>query len=124
MRLFESSCLLPAALALSAATALAATQSGGFTPGELILYSGNLYGTGPSDAAILRIDPQNGQVTNLLDLTGQQLIKAGVLAYDPYRERVLITASLPVQTDPYKLWSTDAAGNLADLGVDDLAPSP
>jgi hypothetical protein len=91
---------------------VAAAQGGGFTAGDLYL-SGNIGLPGPT--ALVRVDPLSGDSAVLKQYAG---ISGGQesLAFDPYRQRLILMARL--QPSDGILWQpylVDAAGNFAPL---------
>lgn len=122
-----------AALLLSAATLAAqeGTDPGAPTPpavGGLWFYSNSVQGGSSSASALVRWDPLTAQgavVVDTLDLPDhpQQA------AYDPWRGGVLFVGQVAPHPEPTRLWMTDDAGALVDLGLPDvdfscLAPAP
>ena len=111
-----TSILRAPALALAALSLVASAEAqADFTPGDLVLYNQALNGAGTTDGGIVVIDPISGSVANLLDLTGPSQHKAGSMAYDPFRKRVLFMASFTVGV-PRQLHEVDALGNVTPLG--------
>jgi len=95
-------------------TAVAGAQSG-FQDGELILYSPAIQGISSSDGAIVRIDPVSGTSSELLDLAGTQSLHDS-MAYDPFRQRLIIYAGIPTINDPALIHLVDGFGNTTSLG--------
>ncbi len=128
---------LLAALALPCALlALAmgsSAQGGGFHAGEVFIYGFGPQSPGYSGTGVLRLDPASGagsvfaQTWNFFDYTG-------TMAFDPYRQRLLLSAAFTgfTPTPLNHLWALDGAGNLQNLseafypagaGINDLAPT-
>lgn len=103
-------------LTLLAAPLSAAPQAGGFTPGELVIYSPALKGLSSVSGGVARIDPATGTVTTVVLLTGSSQSLQGSICYDPFRDRVLFVGGWPTTSDAKRLWAADAAGNMTDLG--------
>jgi hypothetical protein len=107
-----SSCLL---FSVFAAAPLAA-QAGGFTSGDLYLYDPDVTGTTLLDGALVHIDPLSGQSDIALDTFLTPSLQ-GALAFDPYRQRLVLFGSAGNPLDPAQLWCVDAAGNLDATGA-------
>lgn len=112
-----SSCTSTVAVAVVAAALLLtlplASQS--FPLGELFLHTPAATGLGPTDGAILRIDPRTGSTSIFVDLDGTEQDN-GAIAYDPFRDRLLFSGVLAGGSPPKVLWAADAAGNTQSLG--------
>jgi hypothetical protein len=106
-----------AAIVVLTPALFATPQSGGFQPGELVLYSGVLNGTGSGDGGVVRIDPVTGTVSPIaMLLGGSQTFSQDSVCYDPFRDRVLFVGGWPDSNSFSRLWAADAAGNMTDLG--------
>jgi hypothetical protein len=103
-----------AGLALGAAPLVA--QSGGFSAGELLLYSPAIQGSSSHDGALLRIDPLTGQASVLVDLL-QSLHYGGPLAYDSFRDRVIFCGGIATPTGQSRVYLLDGFGATQDLGL-------
>jgi len=97
---------------LSALAAPGFAQGPGFKPGELFLYSPGLQGPGYSGAGILRMNPTTGASSVLLQTATAQP-NIGTVAFDPYRQRVVVSAALTLQ-QPSRLYYVDGNGALED----------
>jgi len=93
-----------------------AAQAGGFTSGDLYLYDPDVTGTTLLDGALVHIDPHSGNSDIALDTFLTPSIQ-GALAFDPYRQRLMLFGSAGNPLDPAHLWCVDAAGNLDDTGA-------
>lgn len=91
-------------------------RSGGFTPGELVLYSPAIQGASSTAGAIVRIDPLTGQSSVLLDLV-TTLQYAGAITYDPFRDRLLFCGAFGAPGDPPRVYLLDGSGAAQDLGL-------
>lgn len=116
---------LAAAIVLSSGVALA--QGGGFQAGDLYLFNSLIPVPGSGNGAIVRIEPLAGTSTLTVDL-GVASQANGLLAFDPYRQRLVFHAGTAANPTPPRLHTSDAAGNLTDLGVatgnyDGIAPT-
>jgi hypothetical protein len=112
---FRAGLVARALLGLGCLAAGALAQGGGFVGGELFVYNGYAQGVGPTDGAILRCDPLTGTTSQFVDLYGSEF-QVGSAVFDPYRQRVLFSASLAAG-EPYRLWFADGDGTLQDSGV-------
>lgn len=106
---------------------IAFAQGGGFQAGDLYLYNATLPISGSGNGAILRIDPALQTSSLLVDL-GVSFQRNGVLAFDPYRQRLVFHGGIGASSNPAGLYAVDAAGNLTDLGIvganfDGLSPT-
>jgi len=106
---------------------IAFAQGGGFQAGDLYLFNSLIPVPGSGNGAIVRIDPLAGTSTLTVDL-GVASQANGLLAFDPYRQRLVFRAWVGANPNPQRLYAADAAGNLTDLGVatgnyDGLAPT-
>jgi len=103
-------------LALLAAAAPASAQGGGFVAGDMYIYSPFLTGTGNHDNGLLRIDPATGAASTHLLLDGQVTF-TGMLAFDPYRQRLLTQAAPQGSGSSVKrLQFVDGAGAVTESG--------
>lgn len=102
-----AACLLPCPFA--------AAQGGGFTAGDLYLFSPAIQGASTADGALVHVDLSAGTATILVD-TFTTPSSMGVMCFDPWRQRLIFRAGLDSVFDPVRLWAVDAAGNLDDLG--------
>jgi hypothetical protein len=93
----------------------AAAQGGGFTAGELIIYSPSAGGQ-PHPGALLHCDPVTGTTSMFVDLFWTQQTP-NTVAFDPYRQRVVFSAGPISLSEPPRLWFADAAGTLQDGGA-------
>ena len=100
--------LTAAALAWPITGALA--QVGGFTDGDLYLYSTQVTGPTSADGGLVHIDPLSGQTAELQHFVHSSLL-TGAATFDPYRKRLLLWADLGGSNDQYGLWMLDAAGH-------------
>lgn len=114
--------------ALTAAPVLA--QGGGFSAGDLYLYSASVDapgGGGPSVSGLVHVDLLAG-TANLQVPTTSTGQSAGSVVFDPYRQRIVFDGKLEPSVDPSRLWAMDAAGNLEvlstlSLSISALAPT-
>lgn len=97
---------------LLAAPALA--QGGGFTSHDLLLYSNAIQGISSTSNALVLVDLAAGTSSILVDTVG--INGHGGACFDPYRQRVVFAANLGAPGAALRLWATDAAGQLDDLG--------
>ena len=97
---------------LSALAAPGFAQGAGFKAGEMFLYSPGLQGPGYSGPGILRLNPVTGASSVLLQTSFAQS-NTGTVAFDPYRQRVVVSATLTLQ-QPNRLWYVDGNGALED----------
>src|SRR5262245_2101631 len=104
-----------ALLGLACLAGAAVAQGGGFVAGDMFLYNAYAQGQGPADGALLRCDPLTGTTTTFVDLY-ESLNQVGCAVFDPYRQRVLFSASLAAG-EPFRLWFVDGHGVLQDSGV-------
>lgn len=119
---FGASTLLLASAALA--------TGGGFESGQLSMYTNNVQGGTPG-GSVMTFHPVSGQAAILADafhITNRY----GTLAYDPFRDRLLLQGKLGATTNPIRLHALDASGGaqtiaFAGLTVTDqlaaLAPS-
>lgn len=91
-------------------------RSGGFTPGELVLYSPAVQGGSSTSGAIVRVDPLTGQASFLLDLV-TTLQYGGAIAYDPFRDRLVFCGAFGAPNDPSRVYLLDGSGAAQDLGL-------
>jgi hypothetical protein len=106
----------------------ARSQAGGFTEGDLWLYTPAATGISSSDGGWKHIDPLSGSVSQLMGFDHtQQAVGAG--CFDPYRKRLVFYANIDgVQFGDKKLWAVDAAGNTHEMVnlagvIHDMAPT-
>jgi hypothetical protein len=97
---------------LSVLTVPGLAQGASFEAGELFLYSPGLQGPGYTGPGILRVNPQTGASSVLLQSAFAQS-NTGTMAFDPYRQRVVVSANLSLQ-QPSRLWYVDGNGALED----------
>lgn len=112
---------------LAAFVVPAAAQGPAFLEGELFLYSPGLQGPGYSGSGVLRANPATGASSVLLKTFDAQP-NVGTIAFDPYRQRVVVSATLPSQ--PSRLLFVDGNGNVEDplalagsLTCEEIAPA-
>jgi hypothetical protein len=106
---------LAAALTLlSVATASVPAQVGGFSDGDMILYSRTVTGSTSSDGGLVSIDPLTGD-TELLVPFDLSSYRRGAAAFDAYRQRVIFSATFIDGGHQNGLWATDAAGEVQRL---------
>ncbi|MGQ0551807.1 MAG: hypothetical protein ACT4PU_01140 [Planctomycetota bacterium] len=115
--------LTVAALSLSALLGLdsasASAQGGGFTAGDMYLYSASLDApsgpAGPSVSGLVHVNLALGTADYIVP-TGSQFPSSGSVVFDPYRQRIIFDGTIgdPPAT-PVRLWAMDAAGQLEDL---------
>ncbi len=102
-------------LCLCLLTSLASAQpAGGFTAGDLFLYSPAATGGSATEKGILRIDPISGATTLMVDLANI-LQTDGAICYDSYRQRLLFCGALDFAS-PTEMHQMDGAGNITQLG--------
>ncbi len=110
-------------LGLCCATLLAApvVQAGDpFTAGDLYLHTPAATGISSLDGGVLRIDPVSGTTELVLDLAGTYSSQGG-MAYDTYREGLLLMGRVGGPLEPVYLWLMDATGQLQNLGHQNLS---
>jgi len=97
-------------------TSLASAQvAGGFTPGDLFLYSPAATGGSATEKGILRIDPSTGTTTLMVGLANI-LQTQGAICYDSYRQRVLFCGAVD-SVSPTELSQMDGAGTVTPMGL-------
>lgn len=112
--------LVPLAIVAWCAGPLVA-QGGGFTAGDMYLFSASLDApSGPSIAGLVHVDLSAGTAHVLIPVTGQTQ-GAGSVVFDPYRQRILFDGTVP--PEPTRLWAVDAAGNLEALSTNNASLS-
>src|SRR5262245_55292990 len=79
-------------LAAFAITSTAVAQGGGFTAGDMYLYSPFLQGLQIHDGGVLKIDPLTGASSTHFLFDGSTT-QHGCMAFDPYRQRLLVLGS-------------------------------
>jgi hypothetical protein len=111
----------------------ASAQGGGFHAGEVFIYGWGVQSPGYSGAGVLRVDPATG-AGSVLTPTWGTFEYTGTMAFDPYRQRLLLSTAI-TGTNPSPvnyLWAADGAGNLQNIsaaffpagaGINDLAPT-
>ncbi len=104
--------LFPALATVLLAAAHAPAQS--FAQGELLLSSTLLPVSGGTPGGIVRIDPVTGVTTTIVDLAQPQSHQ-DTIAYDPYRDAILVSAALQAGS-PRLLHTIDASGSAQSLG--------
>ena len=117
-------------LAACAASALCAApvaaQGGGFTAGDMYLYSASVDApggpAGPSVSGLVHVDLSAGTAHMLVPTTSQSQ-SAGSAVFDPYRQRILFDGTLALPSEPVRLWAVDAAGSLEALVTVNLSLS-
>jgi hypothetical protein len=121
LRSLSASNVLRAALlvACSVVARPASAQGAGFQAGELFIYSAAAQGISSTSGAILRCDPLTGATSEFVDLFFSQQ-QPGAAVYDPYRQRVVLSAGLFSVSDPLKLWFADGTGVVQDSGAGSL----
>ncbi|MGQ0551808.1 MAG: hypothetical protein ACT4PU_01145 [Planctomycetota bacterium] len=110
---------LKAALGLSLLAAPAAAQGGGFTAGDMYLYSASVDApagpSGPAVSGLIHVNLALG-TADMIVPTSFQHQSSGSVVFDPYRQRIIFDGTIgdpPV--GPTRLWAMDAAGQLQDL---------
>lgn len=104
--------LCAAVLALAAPAPAAQTA---FVPGDLYLYNPALMGGSSSAGGIARIDPATGAASLLHDLQSSQS-QTGAMCWDPHRKQLIFSGDFV--SNSVRLWASDAAGNLQELGFE------
>lgn len=89
-------------------------QGGGFNAGDMYLYTVGINGPDGAASALVHVDHGAGTADVLVD-TASATQGVGTVVWDAYRQRVLFRGSVAVG-GPVRLWATDAAGQLDDLG--------
>jgi hypothetical protein len=98
-------------IAIAALASLAAAQSGGFTPGDLIFSTGGPQAPFPDGGTgIASINPISGQISVIVDFFSGGTLPQGV-AYDAFRDRVLFSG-VPFNGAQLGIWATDSLGVL------------
>jgi hypothetical protein len=93
----------------------ALAQGGGFVAGDEFLYSPAITDISSTGGALVQIDLAGGTDAILVDVV-LTFASPGAMAFDPYRQRVIFFATVAPST-PFRLWATDSAGALTDLGL-------
>ncbi len=97
----------------------ASAQGGGFTAGELFIYT-PVQSPGYNGDGILRVDPVTGASSVFAQTSGVYPAQGLAMAFDPYRQRLVFSASIGGPTN--QLWFADGAGNLQNV-TSDLFPA-
>jgi len=129
-RALRLSLLLASVLAFGAG---ASAQGGGFHAGEVFIYGVGVQSPGYSGNGVLRIDPVSS-AGSVLVKTWNAFDYTGTMAFDPYRQRLLLSTAIPgsAPTPLNHLWAADGAGNVQNIsaaffpagaGINDLAPT-
>jgi len=103
-----------AALALLSGNLLG--QAGGFSDGEMFLYTRAATGSTSADGGLISVDPTNGD-TSLMFGFDYVSNRTGAAAFDSFRKRIVFTAGMPNPSGPgfFSLYTTDAAGNVETM---------
>lgn len=111
----RSSRALLVAACLATATQ-APAQSSGFREGDLFLSAASIQAPGYNGSGIVRVDPVTGE-SALLVKTVQTLDLVGSAVFDPYRQRLVLTAFIAgfTPTPLMEIWLVDAQGKLQNI---------
>lgn len=104
--------LAPSLLAALAAPAPA--QGGGFTAGDMYLYSASVNSPGGTTSALVHVDLSAG-TADILVKTYSQGQSSGSVVFDPFRQRIIFDGTVAPNPEPTRLWAVDAAGQLEEL---------
>lgn len=107
---------LAALFTLGALASTALAQSSGFKEGELFVYANSLQAPGYNGDGIMRTNPLTGE-SSLFAKIEFITDQVGSMVFDPYRQRLVFSASLPgVDPSPVTyLWYSDGNGNLQNI---------
>ncbi len=111
-------CFRALALSFSCAAlsplAHSANDPGGFRAGDMYLYNSSLFGISTGNAGIMHIDAVGSSGQAILGPFGSLNLSAQQIAYDPFRDRILLASSLSGTGDVHLV---DAAGSVQSMGL-------
>ncbi len=109
--------LLPTLIVAALAPLSCPLGAQSFSQGDVYLATIAATGLSTGNGGIIRIDPVSGATSLVAGPFGFQSYH-DMVAYDPYRDRLVFPAAAPdPTTDPVQLWEMDAAGTMQPLGV-------